>query len=240
MVAPMEDPIIRDTTVDALERRLRDAIIGGRHPVGALLPPERELAASYGVNRTTLKHAFVRLMQAGLVETRHGVGTRVRDFWRLGTAELLPSLVLRDDAWLGEIFEVRRQVGTLIGAMAARRAAAPDVLALREQVAAVSAGADGDQVQLADAEFHRLLARATGNRVYLLMTNTLLGGYLPVRQALVAPFRDAGAAADRLRPVAEAVAAGDEDAARRAVETYMTDTEALMRAGARPRARRRR
>ncbi|WP_159477765.1 GntR family transcriptional regulator [Streptomyces caniferus] len=236
----MEDPIIRDTTVDALERRLRDAIIGGRHPVGALLPPERELAASYGVNRTTLKHAFVRLMQAGLVETRHGVGTRVRDFWRLGTAELLPSLVLRDDAWLGEIFEVRRQVGTLIGAMAARRAAAPDVLALREQVAAVSAGADGDQVQLADAEFHRLLARATGNRVYLLMTNTLLGGYLPVRQALVAPFRDAGAAADRLRPVAEAVAAGDEDAARRAVETYMTDTEALMRAGARPRARRRR
>lgn len=240
MVAPMEDPIIRDTTVDALERRLRDAIIGGRHPVGALLPPERELAASYGVNRTTLKHAFVRLMQAGLVETRHGVGTRVRDFWRLGTAELLPSLVLRDDAWLGEIFEVRRQVGTLIGAMAARRAAAPDVLALREQVAAVRAGADGDQVQLADAEFHRLLARATGNRVYLLMTNTLLGGYLPVRQALVAPFRDAGAAADRLRPVAEAVAAGDEDAARRAVETYMTDTEALMRAGARPRARRRR
>ncbi|MEU8994733.1 FCD domain-containing protein [Streptomyces caniferus] len=236
----MEDPITRDTTVDALERRLRDAIIGGRHPVGALLPPERELAASYGVNRTTLKHAFVRLMQAGLVETRHGVGTRVRDFWRLGTAELLPSLVLRDDAWLGEIFEVRRQVGTLIGAMAARRAAAPDVAALREQVAAVRAGADGDQVQLADAEFHRLLARATGNRVYLLMTNTLLGGYLPVRQALVAPFRDAGAAADRLHPVAEAVAAGDEDAARRAVETYMTDTEALMRAGARPRARRRR
>ncbi|MFJ9472187.1 FadR/GntR family transcriptional regulator [Streptomyces caniferus] len=236
----MEEPIIRDTTVDALERRLRDAIIGGRHPVGALLPPERELAASYGVNRTTLKHAFVRLMQAGLVETRHGVGTRVRDFWRLGTAELLPSLVLRDDAWLGEIFEVRRQVGTLIGAMAARRAAAPDVLALREQVAAVRAGADGDRVQLADAEFHRLLARATGNRVYLLMTNTLLGGYLPVRQALVAPFRDAGAAADRLHPVAEAVAAGDEDAARRAVETYMTDTEALMRDGARPRARRRR
>ncbi|MFG2494954.1 FadR/GntR family transcriptional regulator [Streptomyces caniferus] len=236
----MEDPITRDTTVDALERRLRDAIIGGRHPVGALLPPERELAASYGVNRTTLKHAFVRLMQAGLVETRHGVGTRVRDFWRLGTAELLPSLVLRDDAWLGEIFEVRRQVGTLIGAMAARRAAAPDVAALREQVAAVRAGADGDQVQLADAEFHRLLARATGNRVYLLMTNTLLGGYLPVRQALVAPFRDAGAAADRLHPVAEAVAAGDEDAARRAVETYMTDTEALMRDGARPRARRRR
>ncbi|MEX2971848.1 FadR/GntR family transcriptional regulator [Streptomyces sp. C184] len=232
----MDDPITRDTTVDALERRLRDAIIDGRHPVGALLPPERELAASYGVNRTTLKHAFVRLMQAGLVETRHGVGTRVRDFWRLGTAELLPSLVLRDGAWLAEIFEVRRQVGTLIGELAARRASARDVAALRQQVAAVRAGSDADQVQLADAEFHRTLARATGNRVYLLMTNTLLGGYLPVRQALARPFQDAAAAADRLHPVAEAVAAGDEAAARRAVEAYMTGTEGLMRAtdGRRP------
>ncbi|MGW7639246.1 FadR/GntR family transcriptional regulator [Streptomyces decoyicus] len=237
----MEEPITRDTTVDALERRLRDAIIDGRHPVGALLPPERELAASYGVNRTTLKHAFVRLMQSGLVETRHGVGTRVRDFWRLGTAELLPVLVLRDDAWLGEIFEVRRQVGALIGALAARRAGLPDVAALRQQVTAVRTGSDSDQVQLADAEFHRTLARATGNRVYLLMTNTLLGGYLPVRQALAQPFQDAAAAADRLHPVAEAVAAGDEDAARRTVEAYMTDTEALMRAqGDKPPARRRR
>ncbi|MFJ5797878.1 FadR/GntR family transcriptional regulator [Streptomyces decoyicus] len=237
----MEEPITRDTTVDALERRLRDAIIDGRHPVGALLPPERELAASYGVNRTTLKHAFVRLMQSGLVETRHGVGTRVRDFWRLGTAELLPVLVLRDDAWLGEIFEVRRQVGALIGALAARRAGPPHIAELRQQVAAVRTGSDSDQVQLADAEFHRTLARATGNRVYLLMTNTLLGGYLPVRQALAQPFQDAEAAADRLHPVAEAVAAGDEDAARRAVEAYMTDTEALMRAqGEKPPARRRR
>ncbi|KOG38062.1 FadR/GntR family transcriptional regulator [Streptomyces decoyicus] len=237
----MEEPITRDTTVDALERRLRDAIIDGRHPVGALLPPERELAASYGVNRTTLKHAFVRLMQSGLVETRHGVGTRVRDFWRLGTAELLPVLVLRDDAWLGEIFEVRRQVGALLGALAARRAGPPHIAELRQQVAAVRTGSDSDQVQLADAEFHRTLARATGNRVYLLMTNTLLGGYLPVRQALAQPFQDAEAAADRLHPVAEAVAAGDEDAARRAVEAYMTDTEALMRAqGEKPPARRRR
>ncbi|WP_328541035.1 FadR/GntR family transcriptional regulator [Streptomyces sp. NBC_00344] len=225
----MEDPIIRDTTVDALERRLRDAIIDGRHAVGALLPPERELAASYGVNRTTLKHAFVRLMKSGLVETRHGVGTRVRDFWRLGTAELLPVLVLRDDAWLGEIFEVRRQVGTLIGELAARRATAEDIAALRKQVLAVRAGADSSQVQLADAEFHRTLARATGNRVYLLMMNTLFGGYLPVRQALAQPFQDAVAAAGRLHPVAEAVAAGDEAAARQAVDAYMTDTEALMR-----------
>ncbi|MEV5483435.1 MULTISPECIES: FadR/GntR family transcriptional regulator [Streptomyces] len=132
-----------------------------------------------------------------------------RGVWaRLGAAELLPSLVLRDGAWRAEIFEVRRQVDTLIGELAVRRATARDVAALRQQVAAVRVGSDAGQVQLADAEFHRTLARATGNRVYLLMTNTLLGGHLPVRQALARPFQDAAAAADRLHPLAEAVAAG--------------------------------
>ena len=86
------EPISRESAVDQLERRLQEDILGGRYAVGTLLPPERELAARYGVNRNTLKHAFVRLVQVGLVETRHGVGTRVRDFHRLGSADLLPAL----------------------------------------------------------------------------------------------------------------------------------------------------
>lgn len=235
MVGPMEEPISRDSTVDALERRLREEIIAGKHPVGSLLPPERDLATVYGVTRTTLKHAFVRLVGAGLVETKHGVGTRVRDFWKLGSAELLPSLVIRDRGWLTEVFEVRRQVSMLIGAQAARNAQPDDVELLRRQVEAVRAGRTPDEVQLADAEFHRLLAAATHNRVYLFMTNTLLNGYLPVRRSLAAPFAEPGPAADRLGAVAEAVASGDEAAGREAVEVYMTDTERIMLAQVRRR-----
>src|SRR3954468_13192182 len=114
----------RDTIVDVLEGRLRDDILAGRHPVGSLLPPERRLADGYGVTRTTLKHAFGRLVQAGLLETRHGVGTRVRDYERLVAAALLPMLVRHDARWRGEIFEVRRGVGSLIAGTAATRAAA--------------------------------------------------------------------------------------------------------------------
>lgn len=221
----------RETIVDVLEGRLREDILTGRHPAGSYLPPERTLADGYGVTRTTLKHAFGRLVQAGLLETRHGVGTRVRDFARLGGADLLPMLVRHDARWVHEVFEVRRSVGALIAERAAVRATAGQRAELGTLLAAVRAAASGDAVQLADIEVHRALARATGNRVYGLLTNTLFNAYLPVRAALVGPFTDAEAAHARLEPVVTAVGTGDAGAARRAAEAYLAETERIMLEG---------
>ncbi|CAM5362330.1 FadR/GntR family transcriptional regulator [Streptomyces chartreusis] len=221
----------RETTVDVLEKRLREDILAGRHPAGSMLPPERELADRFGVNRTTLKHAFGRLVHSGLLETRHGVGTRVRDFLRLGGADLLPMLVRHSPDWIGEIFEVRRSIGALIAERAATRATAAQIAELRALMTIVGDSESGEDVQLADAEVHRALARATGNRVYVLLTNTLFNAYLPVRAALVEPFLDARAAHDRLAPVVEAVAAGDEEAARGAAGAYLSATERIMLEG---------
>lgn len=221
----------RDTIVDVLESRLREDILGGVHPAGSYLPPERRLADGYGVTRTTLKHAFGRLAQAGLLETRHGVGTRVRDFARFGGADLLPMLVRHSPDWIGEIFEVRRSVGALIAGRAAVRATSAQRAELAARLEEVRAAEGGDAVQLADIEVHRALARATGNRVYVLLTNTLFNAYLPVRTALVGPFADADAAHRRLEPVVAAVAAGDEAAARKAADTYLAETERLMLEG---------
>ncbi|MEV6833767.1 FCD domain-containing protein [Streptomyces sp. NPDC051133] len=218
----------RETIVDVLEGRLREDILAGHHPAGSYLPPERTLADGYGVTRTTLKHAFGRLAQAGLLETRHGVGTRVRDYLRLGGADLLPMLVRHSPDWMGEVFEVRRHIGALIAQRAAARATGRQRAELRTLLTAVADAADADAVQLADIEVHRALARATGNRVYVLLTNTLFNAYLPVRAALRAPFEDAGAAHGRLEPVVEAVAAGDEAGARQAAERYLTTTERIM------------
>ncbi|QGV82429.1 FadR family transcriptional regulator [Streptomyces ficellus] len=224
------EPISRDTAVDQLERRLRDDILEGRYAVGTLLPAERELAARYGVNRNTLKHAFVRLVQAGLVETRHGVGTRVRDFLRLGSADLLPAMVAAYPGWMDEVFEARQSVGALIAERAATVSSAKDHEALRRQVEIVGAARSVDEAQLADAEFHRVLAVASHNRVYTLLTNSLLNAYLPVRALLADPFRDAASAAARLSPLAEAVCVHDASAARAASESYMTETARMMSA----------
>jgi len=225
------EPLPRETIVDVLEERLREDILTGRHPAGSYLPPERTLADGYGVTRTTLKHAFGRLVQAGLLETRHGVGTRVLDYLRFGRADLLPMLVRHSPDWIGEVFEVRRHIGALIAERAAARATGRQCAELRELLAEVAQAETADAVQLADIEVHRALARATGNRVYVLLTNTLFNAYLPLRSSLVAPFTDARVAHGRLAPVVEAVAAGDTAAARRAAEEYLTTTERIMLEG---------
>ncbi|MGW3115559.1 FadR/GntR family transcriptional regulator [Streptomyces sp. NPDC001107] len=221
----------RETIVDVLEARLREDILAGRHPAGSYLPPERQLADGYGVTRTTLKHAFGRLVQAGLLETRHGVGTKVRDYARLGGADLLPMLVRHDARWVREIFEVRRSVGALIAERAAVRATRAHHAELRRLLAAVRDADGADAVQLADVEVHRALARATGNRVYVLLTNTLFNAYLPVRAALRGPFTDAETAHRRLAPVVEAVTSGDSSRAHTAADAYLRDTERIMLEG---------
>ncbi|MFF4117728.1 FadR/GntR family transcriptional regulator [Streptomyces sp. NPDC001714] len=222
------ESIPRRTVVDLLEARLRDDILSGTHEPGSLLPPERELAAGYGVTRTTLKHALMRLEQAGLLSTRHGIGTRILDYLRVGGADLLPMLAAQDPTWLREVFEVRRHIGTLIAGRAADRRTERQARRLEQLLRQVADGPDTDAVQLADVEVHRELARATGNRVYLLLTNTLFNAYLPVRAALRAPFEDAAGAADRLAPVVRAVVDRDVEEARRAAETYLAGTEKIM------------
>ena len=46
---------------------LRDAINNGTWPVGAALPPETELAITYGASRGTVRHALAGLAADGLI-----------------------------------------------------------------------------------------------------------------------------------------------------------------------------
>ena len=58
---------------------LRDQIITGDLPPGAELPSERQIATEWQVSRPTATRAFQTLRQQGLVESRQGAGTYVRD-----------------------------------------------------------------------------------------------------------------------------------------------------------------
>ena len=65
-----------------LYRQIRDgvraAVLTGTLGTGMRLPPERDLAATLGVNRTTIMHAYQELAADGVVEARPGRGTVVR------------------------------------------------------------------------------------------------------------------------------------------------------------------
>ena len=57
---------------------LQSAVERGDLPTGSRLPPERALARSLAVSRSTVVAAYDRLRADGLIESRQGSGTRVR------------------------------------------------------------------------------------------------------------------------------------------------------------------
>lgn len=59
---------------DELLRRIAVA----QYAVGGRLPTENELTGEFGVSRGTVRRAFRRLIESGVVELRHGVGCIVR------------------------------------------------------------------------------------------------------------------------------------------------------------------
>ncbi|MFC7703552.1 phosphonate metabolism transcriptional regulator PhnF [Plastorhodobacter daqingensis] len=58
----------------AIADTLRRELAAGLYPPGAKLPTEAALAARFGVNRHTLRHALSVLAQEGLVHSRRGAG----------------------------------------------------------------------------------------------------------------------------------------------------------------------
>jgi len=60
-----------------LRDQIRQRIFSGSLPAGTRLPPERNLANTLGVNRTTVVNAYKELAAEGLVEGRVGHGTVV-------------------------------------------------------------------------------------------------------------------------------------------------------------------
>lgn len=64
-----------DSPMRATQQRLRELVRD--HEPGARIPGERDLAASWGVARMTLRRAVDTLVTEGLLERRHGSGTYV-------------------------------------------------------------------------------------------------------------------------------------------------------------------
>ncbi|MBO8173105.1 MAG: PLP-dependent aminotransferase family protein [Bacillaceae bacterium] len=69
---------------------IKQKIANGEWPVGFKLPSQRELAAMFGVNRSTVITALDELMADGLIQGEPGKGTRVvNNTWSLLTAASL-------------------------------------------------------------------------------------------------------------------------------------------------------
>ena len=65
-------PVRSGRAFEAVVEQIRSALNVGRYRPGDELPPERELAAVFGVSRTVVREAIRVLELSGLLIVRHG------------------------------------------------------------------------------------------------------------------------------------------------------------------------
>lgn len=210
---------------ERVTRALRDLICAGAHPPKSRLPSEGDMALQFGVSRTVIREAISRLKAEGLVESRQGSGVFVREAGPDTPFRIDPG-VMDSIKEVLQIAELRRSVEAEIAALAAERATKEQVAEIGARLAAieedVAAGGDG---VAADIEFHRSIARATGNPHFLSLWD-FLSRFL---KATITLTRSWEAQREETRKqvlqehnaVYAAIVAGSPEAAREAARKHM-------------------
>ena len=127
------------------------------------IPPERELAARFGVGRTRLRRALAALEGDGLLFRRHGQGT-------FTMPPPLPGgglKTLARSVTPADVMEVRMEVEPALAALAAERATAEDARALRDLMANTLTARSPEGYEIADAIFHFRIAELARNPLFL-------------------------------------------------------------------------
>jgi GntR family transcriptional repressor for pyruvate dehydrogenase complex len=174
-----------------------------------------------GLSRPALREAIRTLAERGLVLPRHGVGTVVvGDEHRPIGAAFGRALGGKRDAHV-QVHEVRELLEGAIVRRAAVRATAAQRAELKKlHRAYLDAGDDRAALALIDSDFHRALARATGNPLFETMLAALRHAMTDAQQAAMETLSPEEIAAQHAA-VIDAIEAKDADAAMRAMEKHL-------------------
>jgi GntR family transcriptional repressor for pyruvate dehydrogenase complex len=214
---------------------LTDNIRAGVMRAGDKLPTEAEIMVRFDVSRTVVREALSRLQAAGLVQTRHGIGTFVNapqpyENFRISA---------RDLATISDVIavlELRISLETEAAGLAAQRRTGAQLETMQAALRAFqrSIEEDSDAVP-SDFQFHMEVARATGNRHFADLM-TYLGAMIIPRTRVNTPNNAPEGRLSYLQRVHSehesiyvAIRDQDAEAARAAMRTHLGNSRERLR-----------
>ena len=161
-------PITRSRLHEEIVTIIQKQIMNGTIIQGTKLPPEREMAETFNVNRTTLREALRKLENLELLEIRHGDGVYAKNFLESGNLDLIKAAVGMDETnvALFDVLEARRFVVPRMAYLAAQRRTAADMHEFEKVIF------HQELTMLErDIKVHQLIARATHNLLCTIFLN---------------------------------------------------------------------
>lgn len=224
-------PNLAERLVLAIQEQIRK---GKVHP-GDKLPTETEIMVQQGVSRTVVREAISRLQAAGVVETRHGVGTFVLQprSEPIGRIDTTAILTIRD---LLHMLEFRICIESDAAGLAAMRCREEDLQVLRRLMRVFEEQLENPEGTIQpDYEFHVQVAAATGNHYFQEIMSHLQTAIIPRTRINTAALGKI----HRLeylnivnrehRDIYNAIAGHDPEAARAAMRLHLTNSRERLR-----------
>jgi GntR family transcriptional repressor for pyruvate dehydrogenase complex len=192
---------------DVVSESILALIRSGELKPGARLPSEPQLIELTGVSRSSVREAIRSLETMGLLEIRRGKGTYVRAIETSTMADAQMLLMLADRRVLENLVEVRVLLEPLMAQLAAERATAADLEALRRHLDGMRDAHNRDAWRSSHLAFHQALAEATHNiimskiwgmvAIFLKDSPLVTGGTEPTMPSIHETIYEAIAAHDR-------------------------------------------
>ena len=211
--------------------QIKDMIRSGALKPGDRLPPEKELSASLGLSRSSLREAVKALEILRVLDVRRGDGTYVTS---LEPQLLLESMAfaveIHQDTSILDVFAVRRILEPAAAVLATSRASGEDVERLRALLAEVDPTTSIDDLVAHDMVFHRTLSTLSGNAYLVSLIDTLSSRTLRAR--VWRGLTEEGAVARTLaehHAIVDAVAAGDAALVRARTLVHISGVEDWLR-----------
>ncbi len=214
---------------------ISDGIRDGSINPGDKLPTESEIMRIRGVSRTVVREAISHMQAAGMVETRHGIGTFVLAPAPLPHLGIDPNTIVTMRDVLA-ILELRISLETESAGLAASRRSDAQLQQLRGALDHFQATAqDGGETVAADVQFHLAIAQASGNRYFHDILSHLGTNIIPrarVNSAKLAQD-DPAVYMERVNreheDIFNAIARQDAESARAAMRTHLSNSRERLR-----------
>lgn len=213
----MFEPVKRSRIYERIVEQIEKLIAEGKVRPGEQLPTERELARTFLVSRASVREALRVLERSGVIKSKQGGGTFVRDVSPEALVRPLAAALLEGRRELAQIMELRELIEPGVARLAALRRT-PEQLARLEQILARQRArvAAGENYVEEDSEFHYMLAVAADNAVLLRLQDTIMRLVRASRESYLQSPERAERSLSGHEAILEAIRRQDGEAAYRA------------------------
>ena len=169
-------PIPKVNIVEAIFEQLQALLIDGTWKPGDKIPSENELSETFGVSRMTIRQALQKMKALGLIETRSGSGSYVRQINPDDSLQDLVPLMVIGDTTQQQVFQFREMIDAESIRIATPLASDEDLAHLEDLLGKMKRAADEGNKEAfskCDLEFHMSIVAVTNNPL-IIKTNQIL------------------------------------------------------------------